>query len=154
MVAAPTIEHYSAGQVEKDGTRLKRHLSCSDIYRSYLKGKIMFNTYHLHKHATTHDYSKVAEQMQFDRESRERISENEIKSKNRVDISLEEYEKMKFENEDLKRKLYTLENKVEPFKEILELNILPDTLYIDHHKKENIMGYSEEMRCIIIFDYK
>ena len=57
----------------------------------------MFNTY------IRQDYSKglneaslrISSQMELDRISRENIAQKEIKARDRVDISLEEYEKMK-----------------------------------------------------------
>ena len=60
----------------------------------------MFNTY-IHQ-----DYSKgmnaISAQMKMDRKSREDIAEKEIKARDRVDISLEEYERMKNEISSLR----------------------------------------------------
>lgn len=118
----------------------------------------MFDTY-----KTIHDYSGIVKEMKLhreseehisrlNRESNERISQNEIKSKNRVDISLEEYERMKSNITKLEHELYIVKNKLEPFKEVAGLNIIPDTFHILNDK--DCMGRPRRMRCAIFFDYE
>lgn len=46
--------------------------------------------------------ARVTAEMELDRESRERIAREEIKARNRVDITLEEYESMKQEIKKLR----------------------------------------------------
>ena len=85
----------------------------------------MFNTY-----KTIHNYSQIAKEMELDRKSNERISQNEIKSKDRVDITLEECKRMKSNIARLEHELYIVESKLEPFKEVVGLNIISDTFHI------------------------
>ena len=90
----------------------------------------MFNTY------IRQDYSKglsemssrISSQMQLDRKSREDIAQKEIKARDRVDISLDEYEKMKSEISSLRWQVSQMNNKLMQFNEVIELNIVPDTM--------------------------
>lgn len=107
----------------------------------------MFDTY-----KTIHDYSQIAKEMELDRKSNERISQNEIKSKDRVDITLEEYERMKSNITRLEHELYIVKNKLEPFKEVVGLNIILDTFHILQSK--DCLCRPNRMRCAIFFDYE
>lgn len=86
----------------------------------------MFNKY------IYHDYSKgisqISCQMEKDRKSRECISENEIKARNRVDISLEEYEEMKCKISDLKWENNNLRELFKDFKDLVKLDVIPDSI--------------------------
>lgn len=118
----------------------------------------MFNTY-----KTIHNYSQIAKEMELDRksnerisqlnrESNERISQNEIKSKDRVDITLEEYERMKSDIARLEHELYIVKNKLQPFKEVVSLNIISDTFHITQGK--DCLCRPNRMKCLISFDYE
>ena len=109
---------------------------------------------HIHKHI---DYSKglerassrICSQMELDRKSKENIAQKEIKARNRVDISLEEYERMKDEISSLRCEVNQMRNRLEQFNEVVELNIVSDTMNIlyDHNIIDNTM------RCIIRFEF-
>ena len=77
---------------------------------------------------------RITSQMKLDRESRENIAQKEIKARDRVDISLEEYERMKNEISSLRSEIAQMRNKLELFNEVIELDIIPDTLVVlyDH----------------------
>ena len=107
----------------------------------------MFDTY-----KTIHDYSKIAEEMKLNRESNERISQNEIKSKDRVNITLEEYERMKSNIARLEQELYLTKYKLGLFKEVASLNIIPDTFRVYHGK--DFQQRPRRMQCRISFDYE
>lgn len=69
-------------------------------------------------------------------EKLEEISKAEIKSKNRVDISLEEYETMKKQIEWLEYEVYRLQNIMKKIEIPYDLDIIPDsieTTYCDDH---------------------
>ena len=118
----------------------------------------MFNTY-----KTIHDYSQIAREMKLNRESEERISrlnresnerisQNEIKSKDRVNITLEEYERIKSNISRLEHELCIAESKLGLFKEVANLNIIPDTFRVSTNR--DCMERPRRMRCLISFDYE
>lgn len=107
----------------------------------------MFNTY------ITQDYSKgmnaISNQMQMDRISRENIAEKEIKARDRVNISLGEYERMKNEISSLRWEVNQMRNKMELFKEVIDLNIIQDT-FVDFYDYDPCKMKS---KCIIKFEF-
>lgn len=107
----------------------------------------MFDTY-----KTIHDYSKIAEEMKLNRESNERISQNEIKSKDRVNITLEEYERMKSNIARLEHELYITKSELGLFEEVASLNIITDTFRVYHG--EDFQQRPRRMQCRICFDYE
>ena len=106
----------------------------------------MFNTY------VYQDCSKgtreISRQMQIDRISRENIAEKEIKARDRVNISLDEYERMKNEISSLRWEVNQMRNKMELFKEVIDLNIIPDT-FVDLYDDYDPM----KSKCIIKFEF-
>jgi HAMP domain-containing protein len=107
----------------------------------------MFNTY-IHQ-----DYSKgmnaISTQMQMDRISRENIAEKEIKARDRVNISLDEYERMKEEISSLQWEVNQMRNKMELFKEVIDLNIIQDT-FVDLYDYD---PFEMKSKCIIKFEF-
>lgn len=107
----------------------------------------MFNTY------IYQDYSKgmnaISTQMRMDRISRENIAEKEIKARDRVDISLDEYERMKEEISSLQWEVNQMRNKMELFKEVIDLNIIPDT-FVDLYDYD---PFEMKSKCIIKFEF-
>lgn len=107
----------------------------------------MFNTY-IHQ-----DYSKgmnaISTQMQMDRISRENIAEKEIKARDRVNISLDEYERMKEEISSLQWEINQMRNKMELFKEVIDLNIISDT-FVNLY---NYDPFEMKSKCIIKFEF-
>lgn len=93
--------------------------------------------------------SKISSQMQRDRESREDIAQKEIKARDRVDISLEEYERMKNEISSLRWEVSQMRNKMELFGEVINLNIIPDT-FIDLYDYD---PFEMKSKCIIKFEF-
>ena len=72
--------------------------------------------------------AQISSQMELDRKSREEIARKEVKARNRVDISLEEYEAMKSEISSLQQQLNQMKNKFKLFNDVAELNIIPGTM--------------------------
>ena len=107
----------------------------------------MFNTY------ITQDYSKgmnaISNQMQMDRISRENIAEKEIKARDRVNISLDEYERMRNKISSLEWKIDEMRDMVKLFKGVIDLNIIPDT-FVDLYDYDILTGKS---KCIIKFEF-
>ena len=63
----------------------------------------MFDRYTIeYKDNSLEAAARVTAEMELDRKSREKIAEKEIKARDRVDITLEEYENMKKEIEKLR----------------------------------------------------
>lgn len=93
--------------------------------------------------------SQISSQMQRDRESRENIAQKEIKARDRVDISLEEYERMKNEISSLRWEVNQMRNKMELFSEVIDLNIIPDT-FIDLYDYD---PFEMKSKCIIKFEF-
>lgn len=110
----------------------------------------MFDKYIYHSSESVEKAAmRLESQMILDRISRENITKEQIKAKDRVDISLEEYEKMKKEISSLQWEVNQMRNKMELFKDIIDLNIIPDT-FIDLYDYDPCEMKS---KCIIKFEY-
>ena len=96
-----------------------------------------------------HNYSKLSDQIERDRKSRELIAEKQIRVKDRVDISLEEYEKMKSEISRLEYEKQELLKYLGYFKQFIRYDIVPDSIisFVDGNM---INPYK---RCRIEFDF-
>lgn len=100
-----------------------------------------------------HDYSEVSNQMQLDRESREEIAKRELKVRDRVDISLDEYESMKDEIKRLQSELRCANNKLEKFGVAANLNAIPSTINIVFADSVFLNPFEDKLRCAIYFDF-
>ena len=98
----------------------------------------------------THDYSKVSYQMEKDRKSRELIAEKELKTKDRVDISIEEYEKMKSQISNLQWENNRIRGLFKHFEKFVEYNIIPDSIF-SMTTRDTLC--SNKSRCRIEFDF-
>ena len=99
------------------------------------------------------DYSEVATQMQLDRKSREEIAEKEFRVRDRVDISRDEYESMKDEIKRLQIELNYAENKLENFKEVVNLNIVPNTMEVMFSEDFRSFSFDRRYKCMITFSF-
>jgi hypothetical protein len=92
--------------------------------------------------------ARMASEMRQDRESREKIAEKEIKARDRVDITLEEYENMK-------QKIKKLENENHYFKVLFDRieipwdkKIIPDSVRV--YQDDDPMNFTRQYK--ILFD--
>lgn len=88
------------------------------------------------------DFSEVSKQLELDRISRERIAEKEMRVRDRVDISLVEYEELK--------KYKSLSKH---FGKFSNLNIVPDTMDIFYSESFLHNDFRPRLRCAIYFDF-
>lgn len=91
---------------------------------------------------------RMAVEMELDRESREKIAEKEIKARDRVNITLEEYENMK-------REIKRLENENHYFKVLFDRieipwdkKIIPDSVRV--YQDDDPMNFTRQYK--ILFD--
>lgn len=94
--------------------------------------------------------ARVTAEMELDRESRERIAREEIKARDRVNITLEEYESMKREIKSLTASNNEYKRKFILFKDILWLKIDPDTLRFETC---DLMQPNRKSKCKIEFEF-
>lgn len=104
----------------------------------------MFNRY------VVNDYSKLSYQMEKDRESRESIAEKELKAKDRVDISLEEYKRMQNEISNLRWENNRIRELFKHFERFVEYDIIPDSIF-SMTTRDTLC--SNKSRCRIEFDF-
>lgn len=83
-------------------------------------------------------------------EKLETISKEEIKSKDRVDITLEEYENMKREINSLKSEVQYLGSILEKIEAPLDKNIIPDS--IRTYYSDDYMNYRRVFRVEFAID--
>lgn len=99
------------------------------------------------------DYSEVSSQMRLDRESREKIAEREIRARDRVDISRDEYESMKDEIKRLQSELCCANYKLENFGVAANLNIVPNTTNVFFSESFSFREPESELKCMITFRF-
>ena len=107
----------------------------------------MFNTYIKQDYSS--GLSKVSSQMQLDRISRDNIAQKEIKARDRVNISLEEYERMKYDKSSLQWQVNQLRNKLKQFEEVIDLDIVQDTMVV----LTDYDPFDMKSKCRIEFDF-
>ena len=97
------------------------------------------------------NHSKVANQMRLDRKSREKLAKKEIKARDRVDISLEEYEEIKNKIKDLQGELAQMKYILSNFGGVENLNIIPNTTEIRFSDCYDFL--SRKRKCEVTFDF-
>lgn len=97
------------------------------------------------------NHSKVANQMRLDRESREKLAEREIKARDRVDISLKEYEEIKNKIKDLQEEIAQMKYILSNFGGVENLNIIPNTTEVRFSDCYDILNC--KCKCMVTFDF-
>lgn len=90
----------------------------------------MFDSYII-KDKSLEAARRITTEMTRDRESREKIAEKEIKARDRVDISLEEYENMKKEISELRSSNQFYETVFDRIEIPWDKQIVPDSIHTE-----------------------